>query len=1316
MNTRMKPGGWLGLAAGFLLAAGMLAPRAEGAPRQMQIAFAGYTNRTEVLTNFPVLVVFSNNVGGSSGFTFADFATTNGYDLRFYTNSTDTGAGLNYEIESWNTNAGKASYVWVQVPTIPTNGSGAIWAKWGDAASSQLPCTTNGATWTNGFAGVWHLKETGTNPTVKDSSANGHDSSAQVWTPTTGKIGGGGSFTAGSSQYVDINANPITTNFTISGWVKSTAVFAIFDSRYSTSAGVVLYIDSPNGKASYYSFGPNAASLVSTPSNLTDGNWHYIAASYNGTTAKIYADSSAPVSQSRAYTSISTSTKSSMAKTGFGPYYYTGSSDELRVSTVIRSDNWLWAEYQTMASNTVFNNYGAMSASGDPFPPAIQNHPVTAVTAASATFNGTLTSTGSPPADVVYVLWGENTNSWANTNAWTGGGWTNNTPFSTNITSGISADKTYYYTFAASNTTTNVVASSPVSFITGEVTVDATDPNAQFAVPTSDNGEFTFSRPLGCTNEALTVGYTMTGTATQNTHYTFSGSATFAAGDTNAVLTLEPEPGAGGTAILTLTAGAYPIGTASNDTVTIAAFAGKVWTGASSTDWNTPGNWTGGLPGETDDVLIDGAPYGNHPTLNLSGGAVTIKSLSLGLTGASTLTFSNGDVTDKKLIVTGNATIGANGTLTHAPETATGSNPENHRLFLDVAGNVTIASGGAIDVSGKGYAAQQGPGAGSARNGGGHGGEGGLGYLSSVHSKTYGSITNPVNSGSGSAGLIGGGVILIEVAGDMAVNGTITANGQGFTGTAVNGGGAGGSIHIAARTIMGAGTISSDGGRVFDSTGNRQRGGGGGGRIAVILTGSGATFADYELSQITAYGGSGEEQSGAAGTVYLKTLDQDYGGLIVNNSNLVTGAMTIFTNATYRFDSILTTNAGVLVTGAGATLDLTGCVLKSDSTTNSLVSRLVFGPHSNAIVWPSAYTNTGTLSQRGTNQFAIPDDLTIASGGILSHEVNTATDTNRVNIAIAGSLTVASGGAISVAGRGNDSFGLGGGTGRAGGTHGGLGGLGYLSTTLGTTYGSVTNPVLVGSGSGGTLRGGGVILIEVTGGMAVNGTIAANGQGFTGSGVVGGGAGGSINIATRTIMGAGTISSDGGRVFDSTNRGRGGGGGGRIAVILTGSGATFADYELSQITAYGGSGESGYESGAAGTLYLQTAAQGAGRGTATINNNAQTTGARTQLPPAVSPVLDELRYASVIVTNRGALAVTTNDRIASLTVATANEPLNLGVAGTVLTLNTMTINNATYTKGGLYTTNNWNGFTKPSNVTGAGAIEIHSKGTVIMIR
>ena len=96
-----------------IIAVCLLAGAARAATYSLPVTFSGYT-KTETLTNFPALVKFTNSI---SGFAYSQFASTNGYDLRF-TNSAGT-TELNYEIESWNTNG--ESCVWVQVPLL-TNG------------------------------------------------------------------------------------------------------------------------------------------------------------------------------------------------------------------------------------------------------------------------------------------------------------------------------------------------------------------------------------------------------------------------------------------------------------------------------------------------------------------------------------------------------------------------------------------------------------------------------------------------------------------------------------------------------------------------------------------------------------------------------------------------------------------------------------------------------------------------------------------------------------------------------------------------------------------------------------------------------------------------------------------------------------------------------------------------------------------------------------------------------------------------------------------------------------------------------------------
>jgi hypothetical protein len=208
--------------------------------------------------------------------------------------------------------------------------------------------------------------------------------------------------------------------------------------------------------------------------------------------------------------------------------------------------------------------------------PVISNRGPTEVTTGSATFNGFLSTTGNPPPSV-YVLYSMTNNVWSFTNALTapGVGWTNNSPLSTNIT-GLASGRTWYYTFGASNASpvnATFVASPATNLITGEVTVLATVTPTQYRMANLTNGQFTIYRPATATNEALTVSYTMSGTATYGTHYTLSpaASVTFAAGVTSKVVTVTPALVLGSSvdAILTLTGSNYPLGTASNATVTI---------------------------------------------------------------------------------------------------------------------------------------------------------------------------------------------------------------------------------------------------------------------------------------------------------------------------------------------------------------------------------------------------------------------------------------------------------------------------------------------------------------------------------------------------------------------------------------------------------------------------------------------------------------------------------------------------------------------------------------------------------------------------
>ena len=126
-----------------------------------------------------------------------------------------------------------------------------------------------------------------------------------------------------------------------------------------------------------------------------------------------------------------------------------------------------------------------------------------------------------------------------------------------------------------------------------------------------------------------------------------------------------------------------------------------------------------------------------------------------------------------------------------------------------------------------------------------------------------------------------------------------------------------------------------------------------------------------------------------------------------------------------------------------------------------------------------------------------------------------------------------------------------------------------------------------------------VLDLAVTGTLTVNGSITADAT-YSGAAThnKSAGPGGSIKVTAGALAGSGTISANGARHAGSAC-----GGGGRIAIRLTGKDATFDAFE-GQVVASGRYSTDGNPggSGSAGTVYLQTAAEGEGLGTIRIAN------------------------------------------------------------------------------------------------------------------
>ncbi|MDR3643006.1 MAG: DUF2341 domain-containing protein [Candidatus Doudnabacteria bacterium] len=536
-----------------------------------------------------------------------------------------------------------------------------------------------------------------------------------------------------------------------------------------------------------------------------------------------------------------------------------------------------------------------------------------------------------------------------------------------------------------------------------------------------------------------------------------------------------------------------------------------------------------------------------------------------------------------------NVTI--DGTLTHTGNINATTGTVSLYKINWVVGNLIVDSGGTINVDGKGFNGNQGPGKGTAGNGAGGASYGGLGANGSTGAAAgtaYGSLTVPTDIGSGggtgnSSGGVGGGAVEIAASGTTTINGNISANGTQLSGS--DGGGSGGSIYLTTNTLSGTSSLSAIGGNSL--SGNGIGGGGGGGRIAVYYTTDNSTVSYSAAGGTNSYGGPA--YYGTPGTVFKKNPGQSFGDLIIDDNNIGGSDETKFPLTpigAYTFDNITLQNSGAIFLSASSATT-TILTLSNNGYYNAKAgTRLNY----TLLNLPGAGIigdSGGTMPLLDQNQdLTIPANLklvmqdpgasrtynNVTISGILTHAFNSLATTStpasslyKINYAVNGNLTINSGGSVNVDGRGygmNNGPGVGANGSGAGASYGGLGGAstGHSTTTIGSIYGSSTAPTDLGSGStSGALNdgaaGGGVVEFTVTGNTTINGTISANGLAPVGNDgqPPGGASGGSIYLTTNDLSGTGSLSAIGGNSYTSgcCNITGGGGGGGRIAVSLT---------------------------------------------------------------------------------------------------------------------------------------------------------------------
>jgi len=278
-------------------------------------------------------------------------------DLRF-TNT--NGKLLPYYIDSCNDNSA-TNKIWVMADLVPKNTTTyTMYMYYGNPSASAA---SNSALFDNvvNLKAYWTFND-GSGTAPKDSSISGNNlalsctgASCTNASWATGNYSnallfnsGTGNNWAGTSTNIDYSA---TDAFTVEAWVKPTNTAtcrqSIVSSGESQGAGFVLA--QPEGNCDNFRIWANISggwSSIDSNTAVVTGTWQHVAASYDGSTLRIYIngvlDNSGDYSGTLGGTSNSTVVG---ARNTADQHWYVGTADDVRIYSTARTDAQIAADY-----------------------------------------------------------------------------------------------------------------------------------------------------------------------------------------------------------------------------------------------------------------------------------------------------------------------------------------------------------------------------------------------------------------------------------------------------------------------------------------------------------------------------------------------------------------------------------------------------------------------------------------------------------------------------------------------------------------------------------------------------------------------------------------------------------------------------------------------------------------------------------------------------------------------------------------------------------------------------------------------------------
>jgi hypothetical protein len=317
-------------------------------------------------SNFPVFVSASDDtlkVG-------QHVQSSSGYDIIF---TLSDGTLLSHELESYDGTNGSVK-AWVKIPLLSYTVDTVIYMYYGNSSISSSQENPTGV-WDSNFKGVWHMKENPSSSQIYDSTSNNHDGTANggmlSGQSVAGQTGQGISFD-GSNDYINLNhPSSIQTSLpvTLSAWIKVGSVSSYYTllstgGSASNYGGVDLATMTNKIEVDYGDNGGSGSGHRRTKisnTSISANTWIYVVATMQGSSnMNIYINgSNAGGSYDGSGGSLAYGTdNAAMGSNAWGNSFLNGSLDEVRLSNVARSADWIATEYHNQYNPASFCGMG----------------------------------------------------------------------------------------------------------------------------------------------------------------------------------------------------------------------------------------------------------------------------------------------------------------------------------------------------------------------------------------------------------------------------------------------------------------------------------------------------------------------------------------------------------------------------------------------------------------------------------------------------------------------------------------------------------------------------------------------------------------------------------------------------------------------------------------------------------------------------------------------------------------------------------------------------------------------------------------------